>query len=551
MRYMNSHKVELIIIGFIAAVVLGYIEPANGATITIGSDGDYDFSTIQAGIYDARDGDMILVAPGEYVISEPITFRGKAITLMSEGGPDETTIRMGTPADINRGSVVVFESNETTASVLDGFTITGGKSSLVPAANEWGGGGILFVASSGTVRNCAIVENIAKYGSGVCCVFTCSPRLADCTIVENSAEENGGGVLLWSGPSLTMTNCTIRENSATGFGGGVNCMQNSSVTMVDCIIRGNSTTGDTPHVAGYGGGLCCMENSKMALTNCNIEENSAGIGGGGIQCINGSQLELTNCAIMENSVTIVGGGMFCEEHSSVTMTNCLVSGNSATGRHDAYPGVGGGGGMDFWGSTSLTLSNCTITGNSAANDAGGMICDFGCSGAITNSIIWGNTAPIGPNISLIFGSTLDITYSNVAGGRAAVNVEGGSILNWSAGNIDADPYFADPDNGDYHLKSQASRWDANSQSWIQDSVTSPCIDAGDPMSPVGWESFPNGGFVNMGAYGGRAEASKTYFGEPICETIVAGDINGDGQVNRADMEIMALHWTDEEPLPLL
>lgn len=48
------------------------------------------------------------------------------------------------------------------------------------------------------------------------------------------------------------------------------------------------------------------------------------------------------------------------------------------------------------------------------------------------------------------------------------------------------------------------------------------------MSPIGWESFPNGGFVNMGAYGGTPKASKSYFGGPICETIVAGDINGDG-----------------------
>jgi hypothetical protein len=54
----------------------------------------------------------------------------------------------------------------------------------------------------------------------------------------------------------------------------------------------------------------------------------------------------------------------------------------------------------------------------------------------------------------------------------------------------------------------------------------------------------------MGAYGGTTEASKTYFGEPVCETIVAGDINGDGQINRADLEIMALHWTDDVPLPL-
>lgn len=64
-------------------------------------------------------------------------------------------------------------------------------------------------------------------------------------------------------------------------------------------------------------------------------------------------------------------------------------------------------------------------------------------------------------------------------------------------------------DGDYHLKSQVGRWDQNSQSWIQDDVTSPCIDAGDPNSPIGHEPFPNGGIINMGAYGGTEEASMS------------------------------------------
>jgi alpha-tubulin suppressor-like RCC1 family protein len=59
------------------------------------------------------------------------------------------------------------------------------------------------------------------------------------------------------------------------------------------------------------------------------------------------------------------------------------------------------------------------------------------------------------------------------------------------------------------LKSQAGRWDPNSQTWVRDDVTSPCIDAGDPNSPIGYEPFPNGGIVNMGAYGGTTEASKS------------------------------------------
>jgi hypothetical protein len=122
------------------------------------------------------------------------------------------------------------------------------------------------------------------------------------------------------------------------------------------------------------------------------------------------------------------------------------------------------------------------------------------------------------------------------------DVEGG----WSGeGNIDADPCFADPDNEDYHVKSLGGRWDPNSHTWVVDHTTTPCIDAGDPMSPVGLEPFPNGGRINMGAYGGTAEASKSYFGKPLCETIVAGDVNGDCVVDFRDFFFIALHWLEE------
>ncbi len=141
-------------------------------------------------------------------------------------------------------------------------------------------------------------------------------------------------------------------------------------------------------------------------------------------------------------------------------------------------------------------------------------------------------------------------------GNDAYKVSGG----WhGVGNIDTDPLFArrgywdengTPDDpyddiwveGDYHLKSQAGRWDPVSRSWVQDDVTSPCIDAGDPNSPVGLEPFPNGGRINMGAYGGTAQASKSYFGQPNCQTIVAGDINGDCKVDWQDLAILASHW---------
>ena len=185
MKRLNVHRMRLMFASFIMAIVLGGIGPANGATIAVGPGAGYDFDTIQAGIDAANDADTVLVAPGEYVITEPITFRGKAITVRSEAGRDETTIRMGTLADTNRGSVVIFENNETAASVLEGFTITGGKGNA--------GGGICFDASSGTVRNCAIVQNAAKNSGGVLCAYPCSPILIDCIIAENTTEELGFG----------------------------------------------------------------------------------------------------------------------------------------------------------------------------------------------------------------------------------------------------------------------------------------------------------------------------------------------------------------------
>ena len=131
------------------------------------------------------------------------------------------------------------------------------------------------------------------------------------------------------------------------------------------------------------------------------------------------------------------------------------------------------------------------------------------SATVNNSIIWANTSPKGHEISVEAPeSTFKIAYSDVAGGQAEVNVQDGCILEWGVGNIDIDPLFEDADKDDYHLKSQAGRWDPQSEAWIMDEVTSPCIDRGDPNSAIGDEPDPNGERINMGAYGGTTEAGE-------------------------------------------
>jgi hypothetical protein len=77
------------------------------------------------------------------------------------------------------------------------------------------------------------------------------------------------------------------------------------------------------------------------------------------------------------------------------------------------------------------------------------------------------------------------------------------------GNVAKEPLFADAGNRDYRLKSAAGRLDPKKKEFVNDEETSPCIDGGDPKSEFDKEPAPNGGRIDMGAYGNTPEASKS------------------------------------------
>ena len=152
----------------------------------------------------------LLVEPGEYVITEPITFGGKAIAVRSESGPEETTIRMSqTPADPERASVVVFENGESAASLLEGFTLTGG------VAGGVGGGGVRILESSPTIKHCTITGHRGTSGGGVYCQVDAT--IVNCPIMGNccNGPGPGGGGLYFAGGSPTVSQCLTVGNMAT------------------------------------------------------------------------------------------------------------------------------------------------------------------------------------------------------------------------------------------------------------------------------------------------------------------------------------------------
>ena len=245
-----------------------------------------------------------------------------------------------------------------------------------------------------------------------------------------------------------------------------------------------------------GGGMVINEGSPT-LAHCAFVGNSADEGGG-MYNGNGSRPNLSSCGFSGNSADR-GGGMY-NDLSEPTLTNCIFSGNLA----DA------GGGM-YDAMSSPVLANSTFSGNSATDQGGGLYDTSASDSMLLNCILWHN---LPDQVWRDAASAGTIAYSNVQGGHPG------------EGNIDMDPLFAAPDywdtngtpndasddfwaDGDYHLMSEAGRWEPNARTWVTDGVTSPCIDAGDPSFSVGSESKPHGGRINMGAHGGTAEASRS------------------------------------------
>jgi len=201
-----------------------------------------------------------------------------------------------------------------------------------------------------------------------------------------------------------------------------------------------------------------------------------------------------------------GAGIVCWG-SSPRIEHCVVCGQVATGE---------GGGVIECVDSGAALVHCTVTDNVSGAGGGALVLADSVV-VVTNSIVWGNE----PADMVVRGAARVpvVTYTDMRGGWPGL------------GRMDVDPLFAgrghwvDPCDpmgvpvpgasgvvwreGDYHVRSQAGRWQAEGRKWVMDAVTSPCIDAGDPGDSAGQEPDPNGGVTNLGAYGGTTQASKS------------------------------------------
>ena len=220
-----------------------------------------DYTAIQAAINAADDGNEIIVGDGTVNISaeNPINTGGKAITVRSQNGPANCIIEC---SQVERA--FLFDSGETEATVIRGFTIQNGRSTY--------GGAIECEGASPTIDNCIITGSTAAYG-GAIDIFYGSPVIKNCIITGNNSDYDGSAIECGGDGTPQILNSLIYENTAGGYG-AIDCYDLDSLDIINCTIANNSGAGNI-------GGIYST-NSTVTMRNSILWNNGDDLAGTGI-----------------------------------------------------------------------------------------------------------------------------------------------------------------------------------------------------------------------------------------------------------------------------
>ncbi|MCB1133546.1 MAG: right-handed parallel beta-helix repeat-containing protein, partial [Verrucomicrobiae bacterium] len=394
------------------------------------------------------------------------------------------------------GSIGVEVGDDVQNLVLRNLTVTD--------AGEYG---FVFVGTSGHAFDLD-AENLVATGSGLDGLYVSG--FGNVELDGGVFSNNGRHGIRYSNnlssPGSPWTNLLIEDNLQHGISNA------ADLTLEDSIIRNNGGN-------GIDGVLIAVTVRGTTISGHSI----------GIRSLGGS-------AVIEDSIIIDNG-------TGTALPDVTVSGSYLRDNGIGFDGVNHG-----------TISNTVIAdsvsaGITSSNQSGTTInlenvtfsFDSGTgvfmnAGTLTiaNSIFsWEN----GVAIQLGGSSTVVSDYNlfNPIGG-AYISAVATTMATWravtggDANSFVGDPSFVDAANGDYHLQSTVGAWDENTETFLPSANQSPGIDRGDPGDAVGLEPVTNGNRINLGAYGGTAEASMSptqfiLFNAPLAgSTLIHGDL---------------------------
>ncbi|MBN2138455.1 MAG: right-handed parallel beta-helix repeat-containing protein [Sedimentisphaerales bacterium] len=234
---------------------------------------------------------------------------------------------------------------------------------------------------------------------------------------------------------------TYMEEDVLFWGGGVVCIESSPTIEKNLITNNNGPASEDPPAISYGGAIGAYLADPLIRNN--IITNNTAAAGAGIIIYFGNAL-ITDNLIYDNS-GVIGGGVVL---LGGTLINNTIVANDASLSSDLGDNMAGN--VYAASEYQYQMYESTVVNNIIANarSAGGLL--------------YINTADDAIAFNNVFGNAMG-NYLGADPTTGEMVIDGPADKTGILGNISADPLFADPGAGDYHI--------------LQDS---PCISAGDP-----------------------------------------------------------------------
>jgi uncharacterized repeat protein (TIGR01451 family) len=513
------------------------------------------YTSVQAAVDAAHDGDVIKVAAGTYTgvnnygglaqvvyISKTVTVRG-GYTPTNWATPYPIT-QPTTLDALGQGRVLYITGD--ISPTVEGLHITGGhttgdgggvyvitatatlKDNRVFSNTADSGGGLSLSHSAATLSANIVTSNTAALlGGGLYLVYS-PATLSDNVVSSNTADFQGGGLYLDSS-GATLSENTVASNTAV-FGGGLFADGSDNVLFSDNTVSLNTASGGgglflyesaatisgntvATNTADVGAGLD-IHHSAVTISGNTITSNTANLAAGGLELYGGSATFRENIATFNTADACGGMGL---SDSDAVLTNTIVADNHA---YTAGSGLCIGG-------SSFRLLHTTIARNTGGDGSGVYVTDGDTQARVflTNTILVSQTV----GITVTTGNTA--TLEGTLWGSGAWANEGdwggaGTVVTGTV-NLRGDPAFVDPDAGDYHIDAGSAAIDAGVDAGVAvdvDGEPRPLYNSYD----IGADEYDSGCYarLNDGAVYSTVQAAVDASTRPTDVVKVAGHCAG-------------------------
>ena len=452
----------LAMISFAGALAALFAQPAFAANLCVGSRPGC-FSSVQAAVTAAHDGDTIAIAPGTYAggitidVSVNIVGAGAGSTVIRGGGP-----------------VLTIGTSSTAPTVtLANLTITRGDTSTDPQAPKCGpdvptcgqgyttatglGGGIeAFPGTTVRVLRSVITGNRAAPAISVPSVKAICPGNVPCPASFGDAA----GIDDWG--TMTLVDTTVSNNHAAGDqsdGGGIAVEANAVLSLQGSAVTGNSVSAVPPFGRfAAGGGIFVDSGGSLTVQGSAIDGNTSSIA----NSIPTPYPEQSGATDQENAGP---GGVFLGGGSTATIINSTLDENTIVVDTPLGQAYGSDAALCACGDVPLTIEHSRIDGNtitvtnfsSDANGASGpSAMEADANATIANTQIADNaiavTSPTSDAaaagaIGFFFAGTVTptLTDSQIIGNRSTANAPDGTATVQGAGITNNGPLLLERD----------------------------------------------------------------------------------------------------------